>query len=168
MSKISKISLILIFLIIFVLLSGFFAIKQAQKISEIESDEGKTKLTIRTNKNEYKQGEIVEIFIKNNGLKPIWYNKETCPPFCCWLQKLENGKWKDFKAIGTVVVDLRVRPSKLNPGEEISRKWSTTKKENGREISMIEPGIYRIAFNYGLTKDSFNEKTIYSNEFIIK
>lgn len=122
-------------------------------------------VSISTDKTEYEQGEGITITIKNTLDKSIWYIKETCPPSCCNLHKWENNEWKN---LGDPMPCIQftephsIEPKELKPKGNITKQW-------GMKIgaSFVESGKYKLSFYYGLSKDNFTEKTIYSNEFTI-
>jgi hypothetical protein len=127
----------------------------------------KKQIIIFTDKTEYKPGELVKITVRNGLGRSIWYNKETCSPFCVGLQKLENDKWKNINIAIEVIFDLPIRASLLKPNEEITREWNMLIVENSK-TEIAKSGKYRLSFSYGLSKDNFTEETIYSNEFTIE
>lgn len=192
MFKISKISLILILLTIFILLSGFFAVKWAQKeIKEVKTEKSieegveskKVDVTITTDKTEYKQGEVIKITVMNNSDRSIWYYDSGCYPW--WeLEAKEGRNWQSKKITPPILTKfgeecISCPPPKnleelifeMKPKFKISNTWNLRNCEiiSGKlNLVSIKPGAYRVSFCYGFTKDSYREKIIYSNEFIVK
>lgn len=144
-------------------------------------------VTIVTDKTEYKQGEIAEIIVKNNLDKSIWYlNAELCG-WNPWLnlQRFEKGTWRKLEIQkpednGKCMICVREYTPiealifELKSSSELVDRWILKNCETVSVIGpkltlkLIEPGIYRFSFNYGLTKNTYTEKITYSNEFIIK
>lgn len=127
-------------------------------------------VSVVTDKTEYEQGETIKITIKNDLNKSIWYVKKLCPPSCCNLYKWENNEWKNL-GDPMPCVQLTPPPSgksyhfeadELKPEENITKQWNMK-----IATSFAESGKYRFSFYYGLSKESYTEKTIYSNEFRI-
>ena len=152
-------------LVIGIVLIGGWGIWSNQIYSETRE------VTITTNKTEYELGETITITVRNGSDKPIWYIKYACPPSCCNLFRWETNEWKN---LGDPMPCIQVippptggpyfiKPHELKLGESIKKQWDMT---IGRKSA--EGGRYRFSFYYGLSKDSYTEKTIYSNEFTIK
>jgi hypothetical protein len=128
-------------------------------------------VTVTTDKAEYEQGETVEITVRNSLNKSIWYVKETCPSSCCNLFRWENNEWRNLgDPMPCIYVALPPKggphfsqPAELKPEGSISKQWDMT--IGGKLAESVK---YRFSFYYGLTKDSYTEKTIYSNGFAIK
>lgn len=129
------------------------------------------KVTLATDKAEYRQVERITIIIKNTSDKSIWYIQEICPPSCCNLYKWEENQWKNLgdpmPCIQLVPPppgkSYSIEPNELKSAGSITKQWDMA---IGGKIA--ESGKYRFSFYYGLSKDNYTEKTIYSNEFIIK
>lgn len=179
MINLSKTTWLTIPPIILFLIAGIFAYQWWRVKGEwgkrIETTEG---VTIATDKTEYGQGEVVEIIVRNGLDKPIWYIKEVCLPSCCNLYKWEDSEWKSLgnpMPCTQLTAPLRciqspeepciieVTPNELKPGESTRKQW-------GMMIwgELAESGKYQLSFYYGLSKKNYTEKTVYSNEFIIK
>ncbi len=161
-----------IIIIVVILVGGILAWKyfgiSEETITPIELPEvSKGEVLITTDKTEYEQGEIIQITVKNNLDKPIWYIKEICPLSCCALHKLENNEWKSlgipFPCIQFTYPGGSIEPYRLNSGEELKKQLDTKAQDE-----FAGGGKYRLSFYYGLNKDNYTEKTIYSNEFTIK
>lgn len=124
-------------------------------------------VTVTTDKTEYEQGETVKIMVRNGLDKSIWYIKEECDPSCCGLYEWKNDKWEfvenPMPCIQFTGPHVK-KPDELKLNEEIRRQWDM--KVWGGEFA--EGGRYKFSFHYGLTKNSYRENTIYSNEFTIK
>jgi len=86
-------------------------------------------VTIATDKTEYKQGEIVKIYIKNNLNNPIEY---YLGDIMCSLQVFSNGNWKYLKYCE------RKEKSKLKANDQFNYTWK----------AFVNPGKYRIALYY--------------------
>lgn len=128
----------------------------------------------------------MEITVRNNLDRAIWYLDAEIGGWNLWwgLQKFEKDSWveKDVhKPIdGECVIVVRERVlieeliKELKANLERSDSWTL---ENCEEISPIgpeielkplAPGAYRLFFKYGFSRDSWEEATVYSNEFIVK
>lgn len=124
-------------------------------------------VTITTDKTEYEQGETLNITVRNGLDKSIWYIKVTCLPSCCSLHRWENNKWENL-GDPTPCIQLPLPPGttlesdELKPGESISKQWDTMYGEFAKSER------YRFSFHYGLSEDTYTEKTVYSPEFTIK
>jgi hypothetical protein len=143
--------------------------EQAEKNIERTSngEEVVPEITITIDKTEYKKGEVVQVVVKNDSNKTVWYNARTCPPFCYALQKLENGEWLNVSIAINVNFDLPVSPSELEPGRELSREWDMSIIKNGTR-HIAETGNYRLCFYFGLNKDSYTKEIAYSKEFVVR
>ncbi len=179
MLKISKVNLILIFLITFIIFSGFFAVKWAQKgIKEVKTEkrikEGvenkKADVTITTDKTEYKQGETIRIAIRNNKDKSIWYIDFIPQEFTFWeIEKIEDKKWENYlyfflpvEKDGKEVCRTKFyeQPityvAELKPHFEFFYEWNQKicpfkKGTVPFEPVLIGKGHYRFIFKYGLS-----------------
>lgn len=126
---------------------------------------------IFTDKTNYEQGEVITVTIKNTLDKSIWYIKEICPPSCCNLYKWEENQWINLNnpmhCVQLVPLPsgkpYPIKPDELKSMGSISKQWDMT-----IEGKIVESGKYRFSFYYGLAKDFYTEKIIYSNEFTIK
>ena len=130
---------------------------------------------INTDKTNYKEGEMVEITIKNNLNKSTryWEGKENRDiPFI--IEKFENGDWKGISIPGACSCDPRCYQEapgimEFRPGEVINYRWN---QEEGCQGKFVGKGKYRVLFTYynpfDPTDFSKNTVTIYSNEFTIK
>jgi hypothetical protein len=157
------------------ILFGYFNVRSAQ-IDNSHRETAKLKtskleLVITTNQREYKRDEIIIIQIMNLMGNSVWYMKDICPISCCNLYRYDNDKWEN---IGNPMpctqlvpppsgIVSNVKPAELKPKESISIQWNM---KMGRKS--VENGKYRFSFYYGLAEDSYTEKTICSNEFLIK
>jgi len=127
----------------------------------------KQKVTITTDKREYEQGEVIEIGVRNDLNKSIFYERSVGCGLSFWqMQKREDNNWRNitldpvclWRTAGSLITELK-------PNEEITNTWDLT---TGIPGGFIGAGTYRFSFDYGFTQDSWNEKIIYSNEFTIK
>ena len=135
-------------------------------------------VTITTDKLEYEPGAQIKIMARNCLDESIWYI--YAKPYPWWkLEKREDGIWKSMGILLPTLTEFGkqcIAPPpplsieeisyELEPNSEINDIWDQ-RKCNG-STAFIEPGTYRILFNYGFNIDSINKKTIYSNEFTIK
>lgn len=136
-------------------------------------------VSISTDKTEYEQGETVEITLKNRIDKPIWYADFGCYPW--WkLEKQGGENWQLIEVLPPTLTKygegcIACPPpesidevlEQLQPNSEISKTWDLRKCE-GATPMFINSGNYRLVFDYGFSKDSWNEEKIYSNKFAIK
>jgi len=194
MLKISKINLVLIFIIIFVLLCGLFAIKWAQEERESEvKNRGKAEnkvenervdvplstnkeVTILTDKKEYRSSEVVKIIIKNNSNEKIFI---WMPEFCnLRLQKYDNNEWNTIEGLFPRCCGCGVHCESLvnivNPGKELKVEWDQVvdwcedtiyKRQN------VSQGKYRFIFGYSENKKNLYDgivRIIPSNSFVIR
>lgn len=153
-------------------------------------------ITITTDRTEYKQGETVEITVRNSLDKPIWYLDLDTGCHRWWrLERQVNGTWEFIQVLPPIItrygeeciscppppdsVPMGELVIKLEPDSEVNDTWNLKNCEvtSGElNLKFIEPGIYRLSFSYGFGKDSsgnwvqdsWSEKTIYSKEFRIK
>lgn len=161
----SKIKILMRILVIGIILIDGWWIWSPQIYAEAQE------VTITTNKTEYGQGETIKITVRNALDKSIWYLKETCPSSCCNLFRWENNEWRNLgdpmpcrQVVPPPTGGLHfTQPDELKPEGSISKQWDMTV---GGKVA--ESGKYRYSFFYGLSKDNFTEKIIYSNEFTIK
>lgn len=142
-------------------------------------------VVVVTDKTEYIQGDMVKISVKNSLDKSVWYLDLDCYPW--WkLERKRNETWELLRILPPILTKygehcisacpppqepIEELIKELKPGSEISDNWNLKNCEiiEGKlNIKFIEPGTYRFFFSYGLSKDSWNEKKSYSNEFIIK
>lgn len=149
---------------------------------------------LATDKTEYALGEKAKVIIRNNSEKPIWYVDYICP--LAWqLEFRLNGNFKSIENFSPetlryckeeekfcrkgYITEYNYCPSKkpiqelvekLEPNSEIYKIWTlrNRKYQNGILVEDITPGNYRLSFAYGLTKDTYAENFIYSNEFGVK
>jgi hypothetical protein len=138
----------------------------------------KKEVTIIIDKREYEQSETIKIIVRNGLDKSIWYMDLGCYPW--WkIEKREGDTWKSIDVLLPTLreygeecvaclppISIEEVSKELKSKSEISDIWDL-RKCNGA-IGFIEPGIYRFSFSYGFSKDSINEKKIYSHEFTIK
>lgn len=177
MFKVSKVNLIFIFLLIFIILSGFFLVKWPQikgKIeNKIENKTVKEAITIITDKRVYNQGETINYIVKNNKDISIWFNSDSPNTAIIDIEK-KNGKI--WMYLGNSLPCLRpgiVREPpdyiEIKPNEEHKLIWDQTFCSFPLMIDKkASEGIYRIKFRY--YSDRFNREKldVYSNEFVIK
>lgn len=149
---------------------------------------------VTTDKTEYLQGENVKITVKNGLNQPIYYMGDLCEPHHFEIERSTDNNWQPVERILCVVLGAKsdsisseVPPqdnlieklrkmlfkpkpkgTKLEPNREINEIWEPLKRTNLDGTTFIEAGTYRISFSYGQTASSYNEKTVYSNEFSIK
>lgn len=139
-------------------------------------------VTITTDKPEYKQGETVQIAVRNGLDKSVWYFKGCASPRFWSLQRLEDGRWKGIYLFLPDLVEEeevcnfklceRAEPLELKAKAEINHSWRGTICELPLKVigipevepKTIEEGTYRVSFTYGLGKKGFDlleEETVY-------
>lgn len=121
-------------------------------------EEENTEVIIATDKEEYEQGGIIKIKIFNYSNKTICF--ESCNTY--YFQK-KDGLWKDY-LVKTCEINLITKCIDRLETREFEREFS------GVDFSK---GIYRIAIPIYIGCENREwpceeNKTIYSNEFIIK
>jgi hypothetical protein len=162
------------------------------------------KVTITNNKTEYEQGETITITIRNALDKSIWYLDYTRDLQVWGIEKFESNKWIDLKYTEEAFflpiekggkelcyLIMRERPIgdvvELKPDSAFSFVWNQkicrdkTASEKPFEPLLIEKGLYRFSFSYGLSTkkaikpepwervvDLAEVNIIYSNEFTIR
>lgn len=142
-------------------------------------------VVLTTDKKEYSQGEIIKVSLRNNSDKSILYlDPKIGPcgsgPYWWGLQKFEKDSWQELRIIrpgGIKKTECRICLREYTPiemfvreaqaGSEMFDNWNL-KNCKGTTLSFIGSGNYRLTFTYGLSKDSWEEKIVYSNEFTIK
>ena len=132
-------------------------------IREIFQPQGEAFITV--DKNEYEIGDIVRITAKNNTNKEIWCPESRYRSW--WILRGPTGKQIPYSLPGNeekfgpfVFIGLGI-PKMLKPNSEISYLWNF-------RTSNLEPGIYKISFFYGFSKEYYTHKTVYSKEFELK
>ena len=184
---------ILIALIVGILILIFRPLEKGNFKTEFKEGQ----VTIKTDKKEYEQGEIIEITIRNN------LDKEIFGGYCHnilsdWtLQKLVDGSWKEIPfwlplfdnknkkeyCVSSFSPEQPACTKKWEPHSEVVQRWNQKicpyEKSSIKKPILIEKGVYRLAFTYGFQvvfkPPEFSwfakikdPKVIYSNEFIIK
>jgi hypothetical protein len=161
-------------------------------------------VTITNNKTEYEQGETIKITIGNTLDKPIWYLDYPRGLQVWGIEKFESNKWIDLaytkeafflpieeggKELCYLVMLERPigKVAELKPNSEFSFDWNQkicrdrTAPEKPFEPLLIEKGLYRFSFRYGLSTkkaikpepwervvDLAEVNEIRSNEFTVK
>ena len=151
------------------------------------------KITISTDKKEYKKGEIIKITVDNNLDKSILY-RGGGDRF--WgIEHFNGSEWVNpafkkgggFQLTGNEIGEKcgikffeRSFPSELKLKANVSSQWNQKMCPFGSDptkpqiVKFIESGKYRLTFSYGFKAskaDPFkilNSKRIYSNDFTIK
>ncbi len=154
-------------------------------LSDLFRNNNNIELTITTDKEVYKQGEEIEITIKNNLNKDILYIPSGDRDWS--IEKFKNDNWQRVEYfqltrdnIGDrcyAIMYERSFPIILKVGEVIISNWNQKgcflKDQLEGNVEYIKEGRYRLVFRYGFEteKDNpfyiLNEEVIYSNEFII-
>ncbi|OQX87019.1 MAG: hypothetical protein B6D55_04520 [Candidatus Omnitrophica bacterium 4484_70.2] len=126
-------------------------------------------VTIKTDKEEYEQGERVKVTITNNLKEPI---KLFNWPFV-FFERFEDGEWVRIKdLIDRCPSDPLIKiPAFKIVEDKFEHDWGAKIKvrcENNKSVfENVPPGKYR-AFVLFKRNQSEEQETIYSNEFIIK
>ena len=145
---------------------------------------------VTTDKTEYEQGEIVEITVKNNLDKSIWYVGNLPSEFPWWdFEKLENGIWEEISIVEPLMengkeecvlilyeqMSIEELITELKTNSRVVDEWDFENcYPDFEEDKFIDSGTYRFSFIYSPDREIFLEgrydelKTIYSNEFTIK
>jgi hypothetical protein len=154
---------------------------------------GPRQIIITTNKKEYQLGESVEITVKSDSLRPIYYRDgplEGCPdskiPGCIIVSK---SRPYAFYTFGSFSCSTEVgKYIKINPNKEFSAQWDQKLNEylfTGLHSQTAGEGIYRIECKYATHKYNclllpkmewycifrnpfFKYLTFYSSDFTIK
>ncbi len=138
------------------------------KVESIEIIKQAKKVAITTDKTEYEQGETVEITVKNNLDKSIFFRGLGQPCFNSFSIGINREGYKMFYDIGTAycVTDI----TELKPNIEQVFHLETGDIDDTLSILntlIIYPEIYKLKLNYGFDSESLTN-IIYSNEFTIK
>ena len=141
---------------------------------------------VTTDKTEYDRGETVKITARNNLDTSIYYISDNCDPGYFDPERLKDNNWEKVEKISCVVfgarselgtnvpseqggdIDFPLRREVIDPDGELNQDWEPLKRTGLDGATYIETGTYRISFSYGLIETTYNEKTVYSNEFTIK
>lgn len=139
----------------------------------------KLEVTISTDKTEYRQGETVNMTVRNGLDKSIWYADFGCYPWWKLGEQKDKG-WESIEVLLPIPTKygeecIACPPpestedvlKELKPNSEISKAWNL-KNCKGSIPVFINKENYRLSFAYGFSKDSWNDEIIYSNEFVIK
>lgn len=151
-------------------------------------------VTISTDKNDYNEGEVINIVVKNGLDKSILYSSGGDR---FWgIEYFKDDKWINpayekgggfqltKENIGDncyIALYEIMPPSELIPQSTISSQWNqkicpfgTEGPAKAKTVRYIESGTYRLIFNYGfeiLDDDPYrisDFKKIYSNTFVIE
>jgi len=122
------------------------------------------KVTVTTNKIEYRQNETINITFYNGLNVSIYINQ-----MCCFIEQVEkktSDGWLIYLPDNCLTYVLILE--EVKPGQYISFEWSPIARKYGTSsYSYLEPGIYRIKSGYNLSENN-TWQTVYSNEFTIK
>jgi len=132
------------------------------------------KVTITTNKSEYEQNENVN-FTLFNGKNESIYLSFWCGEFCInFIEKKTASGWELFWANDpNVIYDCMGTNTEIKEGESIHLIWRAfclwvyNESNNSYEYYLVEPGVYRLKFDYFTDATWINVTTVYSNEFTI-
>jgi len=133
----------------------------------------KQKVIITTDKTEYEREETVEITVRNNLDKSIWYSGK--PSFGCSnafdLGMKENKTYKEFYSLGTSwcispILELKSKSEQVFDLELSGdfNQWLEIYDVYGIKL----PEDFKLRFSYGFNGENLAEEEIYSNEFTIK
>jgi len=192
-NKIILTSAITIIIIGLILISLYIS-KPKNSISSTPDAQNISELIISTDKNQYNEGEIIDIVAKNGLDKSILYSSGGDR---FWgIEYFKDNEWIDpnyqegggFQLTEANVGDVCyialyeiMPPIRLESQSSISSQWNqkicpfgTENPGEPRTVKYIESGKYRLVFNYGfeiLEDDPYrisDFQKIYSNIFIIK
>lgn len=190
--KVFVISLIVI-IFIGILISVFLISKPKDNITSIPNTKTNPEIIISTDRNDYKKGETINIFVKNGLDDSILYSNGGDR---FWeIERFEDNKWVNpayvegggfqltDENIGDncyIVFYEKITPSKLVSQSTISSQWNQKicpfgngNPNEPQTVRYIDNGQYRLVFNYGfeISDDIYRLseiKTVYSNIFTIK
>lgn len=179
--------LLLVVIIVIIFLVGIAVFWQYKK----QSPQNMVKVSI--DKKEYKEGDKIKVTVENVSDKTVYYLDQwgfwQLEKYENGVWKEIDRKTPSVLLSGeeTCNFDMQPKPiefsiqqlgSSVLLGQEpitisIGQEWNfrtcamaTDALGNPKEVAkFVDPGVYRIVFKYGLTKDSYNEKSAYSEEF---
>ncbi len=173
----NKKNLLLIIFLALVVLTGvaIFIFQNKQNIPKIGQSTAPTQgsaeqVVVMTDKNTYAKSEIAKITLTNNLKESIFISLGTPGIEYIEKKKINSEEWEQFPAMchyPNCIYDIGP-PEELKIGESKSFDWQLLffPEEKSKSVG-LEPGLYRIAFQYRIgTKDSAF-RTAKSNEFTI-
>lgn len=192
-NKIMLTSAIIIIAIGLIVISLYIS-KPKNSIPSTPDTQTKSEIIISTDKNQYTEGEIIDIVVKNGLDKSILYSSGGDR---FWdIEYFIDNNWIDpayekgggFQLTNEKMGDAcyislyeRMPPIKLESQSSISIQWNqkicpfgTEHPSEPRTVKYIESGKYRLVFNYGfeISEDDpyriLNFQKIYSNIFTIE
>lgn len=192
-NKIILTSVIIIIAISLVVISLYIS-KPTNSIPSTPNTQNKSEITIFTDKNQYTEGEIIDIVVKNELDKSILYSNGGDK---FWgVEYFKDNEWIDpgFEEDGGfqlteenlgdncyIALYERISPIKLELQSNISSQWNqkicpfgTESPAEPRTVKYIGSGKYRLVFNYGFEISENDPYTIsdfqkiYSNIFTIE
>lgn len=152
--------------------------KPQETITNVTSSETHTIIGVDvfTDKTEYRQGETINITLKNNLDESIFShfgNNDSVFSIECIERKTPDGIWeKLFVWDHSVVYDMGP-PVEIRPDESGTYLWKPLIYTNDHSDEVqAGPGTYKLKVYYQIRKGSSSKDwkwlTAYSNEFIIK
>jgi len=176
-------SLSTVFIALALLLTGCSIDKGELKVQGIENNTSSSKIStvaevnVSTDKKEYKQGDIINVTLKNNLDESIFSHIGSCSTFAIvnverktsylfWEKLFANAQYP------YVIYDIGP-PAEIKPGKSETMSWEPLLYINGTtKYIQAGPGTYRLNMYYQLRKGNSSTDwkwlTVYSNEFIIK
>jgi len=182
----------IIIIFIGLILISVYILKPKISIPQTSNTLNKSEIIISTDKDQYTEGEIIEIVVKNGLNKSILYSSEGDR---FWeIEYFKDNEWVDLtieKGFQLTEENLdddcyialfeRMPPVKLESQSNISSQWNqkicpfgTESPAEPKTVKYIGSGKYRLVFNYGfkiLEDDPYrisDFQKIYSNIFIIE
>jgi hypothetical protein len=191
-NKIILTSSIIIIAIGLIVISLYIS-KPKNSIPSTPNTQTKSMIAISTDKNQYSEGEIIDIVVKNGLDKSVLYSRGGDR---FWgIEYFKNNEWVDpgFEEGGGfqlteeslgydcyMALYERMPPITLESQSSLSAQWNqkicpfgTGSPADPRTVEYIGSGKYRLVFNYGFEiseNDPYrisNFKKIYSNVFTI-
>ncbi|MCK4554021.1 hypothetical protein KAU19_03590 [Candidatus Parcubacteria bacterium] len=174
--------LVILFAIVLIVLLIFVNPKQVSEIKPVSAE----KLTIATDKIEYKQGETVKIIITSSSKYPVVqqtfslseakYAKYLGDNYGIGLiEKFTDSEWAVIEPVwrcdNSCFAECKYDHS-IGPGKSRVFEWQQTilncdSQNRSEEIENAGTGRYRISSGFWNEQEQKNE-VIYSNEFVIK
>lgn len=148
-----------------------------------------SKIIVVTDRREYRQGDVIEILVRNETDNSVWFSVgerfwglERLNPNNQWVEVNFSFPLPDPRSgVQTCIFTVYEQPypSELKPREELHAEWPLKEicewplEPVGvltAELNLIASGIYRIVFTYGLNNDyeALSKEKAYSDPFVIK
>jgi len=131
------------------------------------------RITVMTDKVDYRRGEVIRIILRNNlGNSIFSHIRSGTPVFCIkhLERKTKGGDWTTLYAQCQPphCQDDVDAPGEIKPGESEVLNWNPLVFVNGTSQSVLpEAGAYRLSISYE-DAEKKDWKSAYTNEFTIR